>query len=259
MALNCGDTGLTTAACSSFNVFMNISPRDVRILRMVGRFGLVTSEQIRVIEFAENRSKSPSSAVLLRLTNAGLLRRLSPRTVGGWSGGSGQYVYQLGSKGWAFLRREGRYTPLRSIDMHRIAIAETYVQTVEAERAGHIRINEVVTEPDCHQVAGGVLLTPDLYIFADVRAAQARRRIWVEVDMATERRKQITDKLARYRHAYRAWADEFPGQPFPRVVFVAVDEERERELNSIIREMPESARQLFAVMTAESFPQVWTS
>lgn len=238
---------------------MMISPRDGRILRLVGRFGLATAEQIRAAEFAENKSKSPSSAVLLRLTNGGMLRRLSPRTVGGWSGGSGQYVYQLGPKGWAFMRREGRYTPLRSIDMHRIAIVEAYVDTLKAERAGDIRINEVVTEPDCHQLAGGVLLTPDLYIFADVKAAQTRRRIWVEVDMATERRKQITDKLARYRHAYRAWADEFPGQPFPRVVFVAVDEERERELDSIIREMPESARRLFSVMTAESFPQVWTT
>lgn len=236
---------------------MNISPRDDRILRLVGRFGLVTSEQIRSIEFAENRSKSPSSAVLLRLTKADLLRRLSPRTVGGWAGGSGQFVYQLGAKGWAYLRREGRYTPLRSIDMHRIAIAETYVATVEAERGGHIRINEVVTEPDCHQVVGGVKLTPDLYIFADVRAAQARRRVWVEVDMGTERRKQITDKLARYRHAYRAWGDEYPSQAFPRVVFVAVDAERERELATVIREMPESGQRLFAVMTAESFPQLW--
>ncbi len=38
--------------------------------------------------------------------------------------------------------------------------------------------------------------------------------------MATERRKQIADYLARYRHGYRAWADEIPVLPFLRVVFV---------------------------------------
>ncbi|NDZ93305.1 hypothetical protein G3I13_01840 [Streptomyces sp. SID6673] len=235
---------------------MIISPRDGRILRFVGRFGQATSGHIRAVEFSD-KSKSRHGDVLARLVANKMLRTVERRTVGGWAGGSGQYIYQLGAKGWLYLRREGRYTPMRSVDVHGLAIVDSYVATLEAERAGAIRVNEVVTEPDCHQRVAGVTLTPDLYINADVLAAQTRRRIWVEVDMGTERRKQIIEKLTRYRHAYRAWADERPGQPFPRVVFVAVDEERERELQTILGEMPESGRQLFAVCTGESFPQIW--
>ena len=75
--------------------------------------------------------------------------------------------------------------------------------------------------------------------------------------MGTERRKQITEKLARYRYAYRAWGDERPGQPFPRIVLMAVDEERERELPTIINEMPEQGRMLFTVYRGEDFAEVW--
>ncbi|OLT47753.1 hypothetical protein BJF87_21295 [Gordonia sp. CNJ-863] len=236
---------------------MIISPRDGRILRLVGRFGQVTSGHVRTIEFSQNKAKSRCGEVLARLAANGLLRTVERRTVGGWAGGSGQYIYQLGPKGWLYLRREGKYTPFRSIDPHRLAIVDAYVMTIEAERAGSIRINEVVNEPDCHVQIAGVTVTPDLYVNADVLSAQTRRRIWVEVDMGTERRKQIIDKITRYRHAYRAWGDERPGQPFPRVVFVAVDEERKRELETILGEMPESGRLLFAVCTGGGFPQVW--
>ena len=249
--------GLTARTGSPHNATMNISPRDGRILRLVGRFGQATSKQISDVEFSTNKSTSPVGSVLLRLTKTGLLKRLSPRTVGGWAGGSGQYVYQLGPKGWLYMRREGKYTPYRSIDMHRLAIVDAYVATVEAERAGAIRVNEVVSEPECHEQVAGVLLTPDLYINADVLSAGVRRRVWVEVDMGTERRAKIIDKVTRYRHAYRAWTSERGEVPFPRIVFVAIDEERERELNALLDEMPESGRKLFGVCQPESFPRIW--
>lgn len=249
--------GLTARAGSPHNARMIISPRDGRILRLVGRFGMVSSEHIRIMEFSENRSDTPPRRVLLRLKDAGFLRRLSSRPVGGNGGGSGQYVYQLGPKGWQYLRREGKYSPYRSIDMHGLAIVDSYVATVQLERAGDIRINEVLSEPECHQTVVGVKLTPDLYINADVLAAQTRRRVWVEVDMGTERRKQITEKLGRYRHAYSGWGDARPGQPFPRVVFVAIDVERERELRTIIGEMPEQGQKLFTVCTGDKFAEIW--
>lgn len=263
--LTSGDTAVDARTGSPHYVVMIISPRDGRILRLVGRFGQASTNQIRVLEFSENKARSRPNYVLARLVENGLLRKVEPRrTVGGWAGGSGQYVYQLGSKGWLYLRREGKYSPFRSIDMHRLGIVDAYVATVELGRTGAIRINEVVEEPECHQTVAGVLVTPDLYINAAVplrepteKATHGLRRIWIEVDMGTERRAKITDKLARYRHAYRAWEDERPGQRFPRIVFVAIDEERERELLAIISEMPESGRKLFGVCLPETFAQVW--
>ena len=255
-ALTSGNEGLDAAVYMLHYAFMMISPRDGRILCLVGRFGQVTSGQIRVLEFSD-KARSRSAEVLSRMVASGMLATVEQRLVGGWTGGSGQNVYRLTPKGWRYLRTDKMYRALRTIDRHRLAIVDAYVKTVECERAGTIRINEVVEEPECYQIIAGVKLTPDLYLNADLLAAQTRRRIWVEVDMGTERRKQITEKLARYRQAYRAWGDERPGQPFPKIVFMAIDEERERELQTIINEMSEQGRKLFAVCRGDTFPQVW--
>ena len=70
-------------------------PRDVQVVELVGRFRLMTAEQIRSVVFPAQASKTPLDRALKRLTDAGYLTRLG-RMVGGFGGGSGQYVYQLG-------------------------------------------------------------------------------------------------------------------------------------------------------------------
>lgn len=238
---------------------MMISPRDGRILREVGRFGQLATSHIRSLEFHANKSLAPCNAVLLRLEKSKLLRTTEKRGRGGWAGGSAENVYQLGQKGWTYLRRDGKYWPYRSIDVHRLAIADAYVMTREAERAGELKIDEYITEPASHRRVAGVDVTPDLYMslaFPQIDEG-ARLKLWLEVDMGTERHDKIADKLARYWHAYQHWHESDNGRLFPLVVFVAVDELRERELNAIVREGDERARRLFDVTTPESFPQVW--
>lgn len=236
---------------------MKISSRDASILRQVSRFGQLSAGHIRTLEFSANDSKTPCDRVLKRMNETKLLRRIERRIVGGFNGGSGVYVYQLGSKGWAYMRRETKFWAFRAIDEHTLAIADCYVQAVEAERVGLLRINSFTTEPDTWLDVAGAQLRPDLLLEVGVIAKRANMRLWVEVDQGTERRKQITDKIARYRHAYRNWSSEHGSETFPLVVFVAVDELRERELKTLLRGLPDEARKLFTVTTGETFPQLW--
>ncbi|WOI90200.1 replication-relaxation family protein [Rhodococcus qingshengii] len=226
-------------------------------MRQVSRFGQLSSAHLRALEFHENSSSTPCDRVLLRMHKQKLLRRITTRRVGGWQSGSGHYVYQLGAEGWRYMRREGKPWAYRSIDAHMLAIADCYVAAVEAERAGDVRILDVLTEPETWLDVAGADLRPDMRLDIGVVAKRANLRLWLEIDQGTERRKQLTDKIARYRHAYRHWTDEHEGEVFPLVLFVAIDNERARELRTLIKQLPDNARGIFDVVTAESFPQMW--
>ncbi|MBM4646556.1 hypothetical protein GS464_29515 [Rhodococcus hoagii] len=236
---------------------MNLSPRDAQIIALVGRFGQVSTGQISRLVFAANKSETPCRRVLARLVEHGMLRRMGERPRGGWAMGSSQYVYQLGSKGWNYLRREGKHQPYRTLDSHRLQIAEAYTLIVLAERAGDLLIQEVITEPDNWVEVGQADIRPDLYVCFDLPKG-VRRRVWLEIDMGTERRAKITGKLAGYRHAYRFWGDmEMFGGYFPHVAFIAMDDERARELAQILGEIPEEPRKLFSVRTVENIHTLW--
>lgn len=235
---------------------MILSPRDMQILRLVGRFGQMTTSQLRTCCFASNRSPTASERVLKRLVDTKCLRRFETRTVGGWKGGSGQYVYQLGSKGWTALRREGKYWPYRAVDMHRLAVAATYVQAVQASHDGLLEVDGYTCEPDTWQTIGGAEIRPDLAL--ELKLDTHRLYLWLEVDMGTERPKQVTEKLTRYWHAYKHWNTEHAGQPFPLVVFVAVDEERKRELEKLTTQSANAAK-LFRVVLPEELKNLWIS
>jgi Replication-relaxation len=72
-----------------------LTSRDAWLVEMVGRFRLMTAEQIKSVTFPAQVSKTPLDWALKRLTDAGYLARLG-RMLGGFGGGSGQYVDQLG-------------------------------------------------------------------------------------------------------------------------------------------------------------------
>src|ERR1700739_61187 len=89
-----------------------LSPGDSPRVEVVGRVREAGAGQIRAVFFTTQTSKTPLDRALKRLTDAGYLARLG-RMVGGFGGGSGQYVYQLGRTGWRYLGKGGGYRPLR--------------------------------------------------------------------------------------------------------------------------------------------------
>jgi hypothetical protein len=231
---------------------MLIHDRDRQIVLSVARFGQLSSGHISLFHFNDLASETPMRRALDRLLDRGYLKRIERRLVGGTGAGSGQFVYQLGSAGHAFSRRQGKYWPFRTVDYHTLAIADAYVELLKLERASRVRIDGFATEPDSWQVIAGADLRPDLHV--DVADLGRRRNtsLWIEIDMGTERQKAIKDKLARYWHAYQH-ATEADLPSFPIVLFIAPDDARALELRWIIERGSKDAQALFLVSTMPEF------
>jgi hypothetical protein len=226
---------------------MDLASRERAIVNLVSRFSQLTSFQIRSLVFPNIYSHTPANRCLRRLVDAKYLIRIDRRLVGGTRGGSGQYCYGLGVEGHK-LHREGRYIPARAIRYHSLAIADCYVALVELERAGRLRILGYSNEPDCHRTIGRYELKPDLYAELS-RPNGGSIRLMFEIDMGSQGQRQITDKFARYWGAYKAAEpSEWPDDQY--VLFVAVDDERQRELRWLLEKGNREQQALFRLTTS---------
>jgi hypothetical protein len=101
---------------------------------------------------------------------------------------------------------------------------------------------------------GGVDLKPDLFV--DLERRGQRLRLWCETDMATQGRKRMMQKFGLYVAARgRLSAAELQAwNPWPMVLFIAVDEARRRELNYLLRDVGEDDRRMFMGTTREICP-----
>lgn len=235
-ALNWGDMPAPPATQSLDWVSMRLLERDYHLLSLVARFGQLTTPQIRTLVFPHQKSRTPCDHALHRLTKSGLLELVAQRHPGGSRGGSSVNVLQLGPQGWP-LFFQGRRRASRIIKAHSLAIADVYIALVEAEREKRIKILNYATEPDSHLELGGAYLKPDLYVDVAVHRADGtavRRPRWIEVDMGTERQKQVLEQIAAYVAAYEA-RQEYPLDTFPKVVLLAVNDDRRQEINYWLR------------------------
>jgi hypothetical protein len=230
---------------------MQIPDRDRSVVQLVARFKQVSARQVSEALFSERSSRTPCDRALKRLVDQKFLARIERRIVGGSRGGSGVYVYGLGRRGF-YTYFTGSYSPPRTVNYHALAIAEAYVSMLKASRAGAFEIVAVSTEPDCWAVVGGVELRPDMYVELQIPEGKLFCDVY-EIDMGTESQRQLRGKLGAY---YRAWDNaDTPG--FPRVVWVAVDEERRRELSWLVSQLHIDAQALFVVTTAERLPSLY--
>lgn len=225
-----------------------LSPREVQVIELVGRFRLMSANHLRELVFARTTSKTPLDRTLKRLTDNGYLVRLG-RFVGGYGGGSGQYVYQLGRVGWRFLKKGGGYRPLRVVDQHTLAITDCFAALKQLEREGLLSVVVYTPEPASHLNVGGVPLTPDAYIELGLLAPRRKFLYWLEVDRGTENADTLRGKCSRYWHAFAAWE----GDVFPYVVFAVPDNVRQAELTRIIAGGPAEAQALFQVYLLDKF------
>lgn len=231
---------------------MRLLERDGRILTLVARFGQLTTNHVNDLVFYESKSRTPCERALKRLVADGLLEHVPQRHPGGRLGGSPLNVFQLGAEGWR-LFFEGRRKFSRVIRAHSLAIADVYVAIKQGEREGWLEVLDYATEPDSHVDVAGADLRPDLYVELGLREKRQRVVLWLEVDLGTERQKQIAEKIERYRFAYEH-SDQYQGDVFPSIVFLALDDERVRELNQILRRAKNTPGGLIQVQRVESFP-----
>lgn len=225
-----------------------LSSTSLKLVTLVGQFGQLSSLHLHHLVFPDAASRTSCDRALMRLVRDGFLMRVQHRMVGGNKGGSGQYVYQLGRRGHFMLRPEENYNPRRAIDYHSIAIADAYLALKQMDKAALISLDAVSTEPDCWVVIGSYELKPDLYV--EITRAGRTSKLWLEIDMGTESQRVIRDKLLRYWSAYNA-ADASDWPEFPMVLWVAIDDERARELMWVIKQGQPDQQALFRVTTLE--------
>ena len=93
-----------------------------------------------------------------------------------------------------------------------------------------------------------------MYVELGLREKRQRVFLWLEVDLGTERQKQIAEKIQRYCYAFER-SDKYDGERFPSIVFLALDDERVRELGQILRRAKNVPDGLMRVEALPSFPQ----
>jgi hypothetical protein len=228
---------------------VNIDQRDLTIIQLLNRFGMLSSAHIRELVFFDLKSSTSYDRTIKRLLSSRYIARVERRLVGGQRGGSGVFCYCLGAEGWRLCSREGRYQLPRSINYHSLAIADVYVTLRRLERDGKLQIAGYLCEPVCHVTIDKYKLTPDLFVELRLLSGQTVRRM-VEVDQGSEGQRQLTEKLERYAGAYQK-ADETTWPPHQLVLWIAPDDHRLQELAWLIGRMDENDRHLFRALTLD--------
>lgn len=235
---------------------MTLDQRDASIVHHVARFGQLSSSHIHQLIFHSLASRTPCERALRRLVRDEYLIRVERRMVGGAKGGSGQYVYALGRRGF-FTYFEGRWRPARNVNYHALALVDCWLVIKQLERAGQVQVLGASTEPDCWVTVGRQELRPDMYVEL-ARSSGETLKLWLEMDMATEGQRQLRGQLQDYQRAYEQ-ADLSEWTVWPRVVWIGVDDERAKELRWLIDQEPAEGRAMFQVCTRESLGQLLQS
>lgn len=236
--------------------------RDAEIVRLVARFGQVSSGHVASLLFQNNASETPCRRTLARLVDMNYLHRVERRMAGGRRAGSGQYVYSLGLNGYRFITpKGGKFTPQRAVKWHSLAIADAYVSMVKAG----LHITGFSTEPDSWREIEGIKVRPDMHV--ELMHQGSTRDWWLEIDMGSESQRDLADKMNNLLDAKdksgvyettRADGTTFRETvgmvPFPRIIFIVPDQHRLDEVKWVIKRI-EGAGDVFTVVLAESFPQ----
>lgn len=240
--------------------------RERQIVETVARLTLVSGGQLSHIFFyniynSATRARA-ARRVLARLVEQRVLDRLERRQ-GGAGGGSSAWVYALGPAGrrmvayWAgegLPRSRGAHEPGAVWTAHTLAVSDLYARLREAERAGRLELLDFDAEPACWRrytrlgVAAGVL-KPDAFVRLGI--GEFEDSFFIEQDLGTERRGQLTRQHHAYREYFRAGVEQAKHGVFPGVLWIVPDAQRLALFNDIHKGLPEQARRLFTVATNE--------
>jgi hypothetical protein len=222
-----------------------LSTRDWVVLQTVNQLHLVTGPQLQRLHFATLSTgaarRASRARTLARLVRWRVLTPL-PRRIGGVQHGSAATVYALDTAGHRLLRlaanRDGSPARVRRPGSpsdrwtrHILAVSELYVQLVEAERAGDLRLREFRSEPSSWWPDGlGGWLKPDAYVV--VSDGFVDHLWWVEVDLGTESVSTVQRKLRTYLDFDRR-GGVGPRDTMPRVLLTVVSEHRRATLTRV--------------------------
>ncbi|MFN2471122.1 MAG: replication-relaxation family protein [Gaiellaceae bacterium] len=236
-----------------------LSERDLAVIHSVQEHRFLTARQIEELHFADHATELAGARVcrrvLARLNKERLLIRLS-RRLGGVRAGSSSFVYAVGTVGSRLLDHGRRFTEPSALFLdHTLAVAEAHLQLIRAARVGALELVRVEIEPVCWRryirpSGASEIVRPDLYVvtgWGDVEEC-----CWaLEIDRGTESPAALTRKCRAYETYWRSGREQEARGTFPLVVWVALDEGRERQIKRIIGAVRNLKRELFRVTSDE--------
>jgi hypothetical protein len=249
-----------------------LGPRDRAVLAGVAEHRFLTTRQIEGFYFTGHATPSTSSRicrrVLHRLYSLHIIEQLQ-RRVGGIRAGSSSYTWCVGPAGDRWLRAQSGEGVRRRFEEpsttflgHTLAVAETHLRLVQADRAGALELIEVELEPATwRRYTGssgtGEILRPDLYVV--IGDGDTEYCTFLEVDRDTESVPVVLRACRRYE-AYRATGlEQAASGTFPRVLWLVPSDQRAAKLAAAIAEARMLDQQLFAVSTFDELLRGLTS
>ena len=234
----------------------SLSERERQVLVTLRRVRLATAVQLERLHFCDV-TRRQSRQVLSSLADRRLVARL-PRVVGGRRAGSAGYVYTLDMAGLRLTNtgkaRAARPWPVGSAFLaHGLAVTDLYVELMERQRAGLLKVQTFVTEPAAWRLFHGVggartILKPDA--FAVLRLGGFEDRWFIEVDRSTESLPTIGRKADVYRQYWQSGAEQARTEVFPRVLWVVPNPRRAEAVAEACAKQPAEAWRLFTVSVA---------
>ncbi len=243
-------------------ISLQLTNRDRQTLWTVSRFRVMSGAQLGRLFWSEGSPRTRGRLArrgLNRLTQLDILEPLA-RRVGGERSGSASTTFAVGRAGQYILQSErasGRrvrraYTPGARYLAHTLAVAQLYVDLVDAERQGLVEIATFSPEPECwrpYTGAWGASLTlkPDAYLKLGI--GEHIYSYFAEQDMATEAQTTIESKARRYHDYYRTGAEQAARGVFPRVLWIVPSAAHAERVRETLERLPANAQRLFAVTT----------
>jgi hypothetical protein len=224
-----------------------LSPRDQIVLELVGTHRFLTTRQLQAFAFYHHTTSESAGRVcrrvLTRLSSWGLLQR-PVRRVGGLQAGSAADVWMLTSSGQRLrnlrsgLGAVGRIRePGEGFVRHYLAIADTHLALLTAQRAEQLELLKVQIEPAAWRSYTGptgqqAVLKPDLA--AVTASGQFEDHWFIEVDRATESIPTLIRQCRQYEAYRRSGTEQASIGLFPLVLWVVPDEPRASKLRQAL-------------------------
>jgi hypothetical protein len=251
----------------------DLAPRERLVLEELVRFRLMSHAQLTAILEEPSNGSTPASAarasrrILAQMTSLGLLARLE-RRVGGVRAGSQGYIYYLGPAGQrlvAFWQGRGitkgrsRPEPGGRFVRHHLAVAQLYIDVRRAGQDGVLDLLAFDPEPaSWRQLVNGfgghTLLKPDAFLRIGIGAYEDR--YFVEVDLGSESRIVIAQKLRGYVSYWHSGAEQQDHGVFPRVLLLTTTEARKSALMEVCERLPAESWSLFTITTLDKALEV---
>lgn len=254
----------------------HLSDKEKQILEALKNAKVLFSYQIRRLFFDEVTSIANATRytnrTMQKLKNYGLVDVLMNRRIGGVRKGSVANIWYLTENGHRILNlgkkepdekpKRTRYLePADSTLKHKMAIAECYVQLMELEQRGLLKVKEASFEPSNWRYFDydnqSEVLKPDLTVVTAQQGYECRYMI--ELDLSTESMDVITKKCLRYHKYLQTGEEQALYNIFPLVLFIVKDEARKTKMEDTIRTKFDGYPKIFLVITADEFASIMTT